>query len=186
MKFEINDTVAVLDDDLSGSITKIEGSQITVATTNGFELIFREDELVKIKDTSLMNQSLFSSKSLDHVLSEKESKKRQNSPKLSTKERTQPAMEVDLHINQLVKSTRGMQNHEMLNLQLETAKRRLEFAIQNRIQRIVFIHGVGEGVLKLELEYLFKRYDCLKFYDANYQKYGQGATEVYIFQSKIP
>ena len=52
-------------------------------------------------------------------------------------------MEVDLHINQLVKSTRGMQNHEMLNLQLETAKRRLEFAIQNRIQRIVFIHGVG-------------------------------------------
>jgi len=133
-----------------------------------------------------MSQSLFSSKSLDHVLSEKESKKRQNSPKLSTKERTQPSMEVDLHINQLVKSTRGMQNHEMLNLQLETAKRRLEFAIQNRIQRIVFIHGVGEGVLKLELEYLFKRYDCLKFYDANYQKYGQGATEVYIFQSKIP
>ena len=186
MKFEVNDMVAVLDDDLSGSITKIEGSQITVATTNGFELIFHADELVKIKDTRLMSQSLFSSKSLDHVLSEKESKKRQNSPKLSTKERTQPAMEVDLHINQLVKSTRGMQNHEMLNLQLETAKRRLEFAIQNRIQRIVFIHGVGEGVLKLELEYLFKRYDCLKFYDANYQKYGQGATEVYIFQSKIP
>jgi hypothetical protein len=29
MKFEINDTVAVLDDDLSGSITKIEGSEIT-------------------------------------------------------------------------------------------------------------------------------------------------------------
>ena len=93
-------------------------------------------------------------------------------------------MEVDLHINQLVKNSRGMQNHEMLNLQIETAKRRLEFGFQNRIQRIVFIHGVGEGVLKLELEYLFKRYEGLKFYDANYQKYGQGATEVYIFQSK--
>jgi molybdopterin-biosynthesis enzyme MoeA-like protein len=95
-------------------------------------------------------------------------------------------MEVDLHINQLVKNPRGMQNHEMLNLQLDTAKRRLEFAFQNRIQRIVFIHGVGEGVLKLELEYLFKRYDGLKYYDANHQKYGQGATEVYIFQSKKP
>ena len=68
---------------------------------------------------------------------------------------------------------------------LETAKRRLEFAIQNRIQRTVFIHGVGEGVLKLELEYLFKRYEGnIKYYDANYQKYGQGATEVYIYQSK--
>ena len=117
-------------------------------------------------------------------MSEKAPKKRSSPPKVSSKERTQPAMEVDLHINQLVKNSRGMQNHEMLNLQIATAKRRLEFAIQNRIQRIVFIHGVGEGVLKLELEYLFKRYEGLKFYDANYQKYGQGASEVYIFQSK--
>ena len=184
MKFEINDTVSVLDDDLSGTITNIEGSEITVATTNGFDLKFESNELVKIKDPRMMSRSLFSSKSLESVLSEKETKKRQNPPKVSSKERTQPAMEVDLHIHQLVKNSRGMQNHEMLDLQLETAKRRLEFAIRNRIQRIVFIHGVGEGVLKLELEYLFKRYEGLKFYDANYQKYGQGATEVYIFQSK--
>ena len=185
MKFEINDTVAVLDDDLSGIITNIEGSEVTVATTNGFELKFQSNELVKIHDPRMMSRSLFSNKSLESVLSEKETKKRQNPPKVSFKERAQPAMEVDLHINQLVKNSRGMQNHEMLNLQIETAKRRLEFAIQNRIQRIVFIHGVGEGVLKLELEYLFKRYEGLKYYDANYQKYGQGATEVYIFQSKI-
>ena len=68
-------------------------------------------------------------------------------------------MEVDLHIHQLVKSTKGMQNHDILNLQLDTAKNRLEFALSKRIQRIVFIHGVGSGVLKLELEYLLKRYD---------------------------
>jgi dsDNA-specific endonuclease/ATPase MutS2 len=47
---------------------------------------------------------------------------------------------------------------------------------------MVFIHGKGEGVLKLELEYLLKRYN-VKFYDANYQKYGLGATEVYIYQN---
>ena len=70
-------------------------------------------------------------------------------------------------------------------LEILLLKRRLEFAMQKRIQKIVFIHGVGEGVLKIELEYLFKRYEGIKFYDANYQKYGQGATEVYIFQSKI-
>ncbi|MDG1793306.1 MAG: DNA mismatch repair protein MutS [Flavobacteriaceae bacterium] len=186
MKFEINDVVAVLDDDLSGTITKIEGSQISVATTNGFELIFDAHELVKINQDKLMDHAVFSNASIERVLTEKASKKRQNPPKTSSKERSQPAMEVDLHINQLVKNSRGMQNHEMLNLQLDTAKRRLEFAIQNRIQRIVFIHGVGEGVLKLELAYLFKRYEGLKFYDANYQKYGQGATEVYIFQSKKP
>jgi len=61
--------------------------------------------------------------------------------------------------------------------------KQLEFAIRKKIQRVVFIHGVGEGVLKLELQYLFKHYDNLKFYDADYQKYGLGATEVYIYQN---
>jgi dsDNA-specific endonuclease/ATPase MutS2 len=71
----------------------------------------------------------------------------------------------------------------MLNIQLDTAKRQLNFAISKRIQKVVFIHGVGEGVLKEELRYLFNRYDNVKFYDADYQKYGLGATEVYIYQN---
>ena len=92
-------------------------------------------------------------------------------------------MEVDLHIHQLVQSTKGLTNYDMLTLQLETARRQLEFAINKRIQKVVFIHGVGEGVLRTELEYLFGRYENVKFYDANYQKYGVGATEVYILQN---
>jgi dsDNA-specific endonuclease/ATPase MutS2 len=76
-----------------------------------------------------------------------------------------------------------MQKHDILTYQLDTVKRQLAFAMSKNIQRVVFIHGVGEGVLKLELEYLFKQYDNLKYYDANYQKYGLGATEVYIFQN---
>ena len=31
------------------------------------------------------------------------------------------------------------------------------------------IHGVGEGVLKEELVYLFKRYENIKYYDAEYE-----------------
>ena len=71
----------------------------------------------------------------------------------------------------------------MLTIQLDAAKRQLDFAISKRIQKVVFIHGVGEGVLRTELEFLFNRYDNVKFYDADYQKYGRGATEVYIFQN---
>ena len=92
-------------------------------------------------------------------------------------------MEVDLHIHQLVPSSKGMSNYDMLNIQMETAKRQLEFAIRKRIQKVVFIHGVGAGVLKEELNYLFKRYENVKYYDADYQKYGLGATEVYIYQN---
>ncbi|WP_367186917.1 Smr/MutS family protein [Maribacter confluentis] len=92
-------------------------------------------------------------------------------------------MEVDLHINQLVKNPKQLDNYAILNLQLETAKRQLDFAIAKRIQKIVFIHGVGEGILKEELRYLFNKYGNIKYYDAEYQKYGLGATEVYVYQN---
>lgn len=71
----------------------------------------------------------------------------------------------------------------MLTIQLDTAKRQLEFAISKRIQKVVFIHGVGAGVLRTELEYLFRQYDNVKYYDADFQKYGRGATEIYIYQN---
>ena len=92
-------------------------------------------------------------------------------------------MEVDLHIDQLVPSTRGMTNYDMLNIQLETAKRQLDFAIRKKIRRVVFIHGVGAGVLKEELGFMLRRYSDIQYYDADYQKYGLGATEAYIPQS---
>jgi dsDNA-specific endonuclease/ATPase MutS2 len=82
-----------------------------------------------------------------------------------------------------MKNPKAIGKFEMLNLQLDTAKRQLDFAISKRIQKIVFIHGVGEGVLKEELGYMLRKYDNVKFYDADYQKYGLGATEVYVFQN---
>ena len=91
-------------------------------------------------------------------------------------------MEVDLHTEKLVKSTRGMDNFDILNLQLEAARHKLEYCIQKKISKIVFIHGVGEGVLKTELRYLLNKYP-VKYYDASYNQYGLGATEVYIFQN---
>ena len=96
-----------------------------------------------------------------------------------------PAPEFDLHIEKLVPNKRGMSNYDILTLQTETAKRHIEFAIRNRIPKIVFIHGVGEGILKSELDFLLGRYDNIAFAEANYQKYGQGATEVFIKQSAM-
>jgi hypothetical protein len=41
---------------------------------------------------------------------------------------------------------------------------------------------MGAGVLKTELEYLFKKYNVY-WNDASFQKYGLGATEVKIYQN---
>ncbi len=183
MDFRVGDSVLVLDEDLSGVITSIKGDSITIETKDGFLLDFSAFELVKNKQSHNFKQDVFTHSNINEVISEKEKPLRKKVAKTKAKERYEPTMEVDLHIHQLTNSTKGMTNHEMLTLQLDTARRQLDFAIQKRIQKIVFIHGVGEGVLKIELDYLFGRYNNIKFYDANFQKYGLGATEVYIYQN---
>jgi hypothetical protein len=182
MKLSVGDSVSVLDEELTGRIIKIVGQNITIETSDGFELDYAKKELIKNDVDTVLKTKAFSYESFKEAVSQKEIPKKK-STKVKAKERYQPIFEVDLHIHQLTNSTKGMTNHDMLTLQLDTAKRQLEFAIKKRIQKIVFIHGVGEGVLKLELDYLFGRYTNVKFYDANYQKYGLGATEVYIYQN---
>ncbi|MFC4721835.1 Smr/MutS family protein [Geojedonia litorea] len=185
MMFKVGDKVTVLDDAISGTVLKITGNTITMKSSDGFEFEFEAHELMHTKDQNF-SSAIFSDHSLNDILKEKEASKKRKTPTLKPKERTQPTMEVDLHIHHLTNSTKHMNNFEMLNLQLDTAKRQLEFAIKKRIQKVVFIHGVGEGVLKAELESLFGRYDNVKYYEANYQKYGLGATEVYIYQNVSP
>ncbi len=176
--FKKGDFVETIDDVISGVITQIDNEQITVEDNDGFLLVFSASELVKIEDDIKVTNY-----EIAQVKSKKELPKKRKSIAVKPKERNTPKMEVDLHIHQLTKSYKNLSNYQMLDLQLETAKRQLEFAIRKRIQKVVFIHGVGEGVLKEELNYLFKRYENVKYYDADYQKYGLGATEVYIYQN---
>ena len=76
-----------------------------------------------------------------------------------------------------------MSSHDKLKLQLKTARRELELALQEKRSRLIFIHGRGEGKLKVELKQLLDRYPT-EHWDASYQKYGQGATEVRLFHTR--
>lgn len=181
---KIGDQVAVLDDVISGVIVRIEKNEITMETTDGFEMTFEKNELVVVSD-ALKQGNLFSG-GISKVISEKEEPAKKHVARIKSKDRNLPPMIVDLHIQQLVPKTKGLNNYDMLTIQIDTAKRQLEFAMKKRIQRLVFIHGVGEGVLRTELEFLLNRYDTIKFYDADFQKYGRGATEVYFLQNKTP
>ena len=179
MRLEIGNKVAVLDDVLKGLVTDIDGNDVTVQTADGMIFNFTRSELVKIEveQHELTKFSDINNPLLKQKVSSQKSKK-----SAFKKEKNEVILEVDLHINQLVKSTRGLDNFDMLNLQLDTAKRKIEFAISKRISKLVFIHGVGEGVLKSELKSLLNKYP-VKYYDASYKKYGLGATEVYVFQN---
>ena len=176
--FKIGDTVETIDDVIKGTVESINGDDVTIISEDGFPLTFKVNELVLLLDDMHVSNS-----EIAQVKKEKELPKRRKNVVLKIKERNAPKLEVDLHINQLMKNPKAIGKFEMLNLQLDTAKRQLDFAISKKIQKIVFIHGVGEGVLKEELGYMLRKYDNVKFYDADYQKYGLGATEVYVFQN---
>lgn len=180
---KIGDTVETIDDDIRGIVTGISGDTITILTKDEFEFQFNSNELVKIEGKLILKASGDPDAS---VIKEKESHKPKRQPQVKAKKKFVPKFEVDLHIHQLTNSTKGMTKHDMLTLQLDTARRQLEFAIKKRMPYVVFIHGVGEGVLKLELHYLLGRYNNVAFYDADYKTYGLGATEVRIFQNTTP
>lgn len=181
--FNKGDKVSVLDDNIDGIVLKINQHRVTIETTDGFELTYNENELILIESSTLMND--FSKANFNSIKQEKEIPKPRSFVKEKKSRKDEMVLEVDLHIEKLVPNKKGMSNFDILNLQTETAKRQIEFAIKNRIPKIVFIHGVGEGVLKAELDFLLGRYDNLTFQDANYQKYGLGATEVYFIQKKL-
>ena len=176
MKFQINDKVSVLDDTIDGVVIAITNTQVTIETSDGFPLNFRENQLVKI------GTEAYHFKGLAHAKSLKEEKKK--TYQKGKKQTNEFVLVVDLHIEKLVKSKHGMSNYDILSLQLDTAKHKLDFSIQKRFPKVVLVHGVGDGVLKADIYSMLRRYDNIRFYEADYQEYGMGATEIRILQQK--
>ena len=179
--FSKGDKVSVLDEAMNGVVLSVKDKQVTTETEDGFAMTFFVNELVKVNDSSNLMDSI-KRINVSEISKEKEIPKLRSFVKEKRSKHEIPAPEFDLHIEKLVPNKRGMSNYDILILQTETARRHIEFAIRNRIPKIVFIHGVGEGVLKAELDFLLGRYDNIAFQEGNYQRYDQGATEVIIKQ----
>lgn len=92
--------------------------------------------------------------------------------------------EIDLHIGELVEDYYLLENEQMLKIQVEYARKCLNEAIIQGLSKIIFIHGVGQGVLKSELIKELNKYQNIHHFDASMAKYGVGATEVYIGQNR--
>ena len=88
---------------------------------------------------------------------------------------------VDLHADVLLETTVGMNAADILHYQLDEFKKVMMEHRKKIGQKIIFIHGKGEGVLRQaivhELTYRFK--PCT-YQDASFQEYGYGATQVTI------
>ena len=92
-----------------------------------------------------------------------------------------PSPTVDLHIEKLANNFQTMSNAQMLELQLRTFETKFENAIASGMDEIIFIHGVGNGVLKQEIQRkLSGNKNVAWFEDAQKEKFGYGATKIKI------
>ncbi len=88
---------------------------------------------------------------------------------------------VDLHADEVLETKAGMNAADILHYQLDVFKKTMEEHKKSRGQKIVFIHGKGDGVLRQALlQELKYRYKNCTWQDASFREYGYGATQVTI------
>lgn len=92
----------------------------------------------------------------------------------------QPKYEVDLHIEKLITNTKGLDNTEMLQIQLKEFEKQLGLAIMHHQERMIVIHGLGKGVLRDAIHKILKETpEVQRFVNEYHSSYGFGATEIY-------
>ena len=110
-------------------------------------------------------------------------KKRSERPRIQPLPPKQSAdlVEVDLHIDQLLDTTNGLSPADILEYQMKTFEETMKRYADKKGQKIVFIHGKGDGILRKKiLEALKFRYKTCQSQDASFREYGFGATMVTI------
>ncbi len=91
-----------------------------------------------------------------------------------------PPAEVDLHIECLVAESTKLSNAEIIQIQLNAFLSNLDAAMASGMPQITFIHGVGNGVLRTEIQKRLSKHPQIKFFqDAKREKFGYGATVIH-------
>ena len=183
--FKVGDKVRFLNAEGHGVITKIlDDNNVELENEYGFDEVFNIKELVgdrKKEDYQTDNLS-FSNEvnqklKADQIAKDSSAlqKKFRHLDKYGVKDRDI----IDLHIENLIDSFQGMSNSQILTIQLTHFRRFLNKSINKQQRKIAVIHGVGEGVLRYEIrKELDNYYSEFKYYDAPYEEFGMGATEI--------
>ena len=135
--------------------------------------------LMTLVDRDVMN---FAAQITPEALQKAMSQKEVKPANPTVYKKAQPEIiEVDLHAHELLDSVAGLTNGELLQMQLDKFNEVMRTHLKKKGQKIVFIHGKGEGVLRKELEKQLKlKYRTCDYQDASFQQYGFGATQVTI------
>ena len=195
-KVKVGDRVKFLNDVGAGVVIKVGTSIAIVEDESGFDNEYNLAELLPVggeveEEERYGNNLPDMSEVLAMDISEEKQKKLQAAfdikyanARATNQKRRGEFMEVDLHFHELVEDMSGLKDRTKLEIQLNHFERMMRIAAEQRIRKVIFIHGVGQGVLRHQIRSRLEMYypEC-SVRDANPREYGSGATEVLLGQS---
>ena len=197
-EIKVGDRVKFLNDVGEGVVIELKGFNAVVEDKNGFDIEYPLKDLISVGGI-VEEAEMYGNKlpELSEILARDISEERQNkiqevfekkyaNARSINQKRRGEYMEVDLHFHELVEDFSGLKDRTKLDIQLNHFERMMRIAAEQKIKRIVFIHGVGQGVLRHQIRSRLDMYypEC-SFRDANPREYGAGATEVFLGQSSF-
>ena len=197
-EIKVGDRVKFLNDVGEGVVIELKGFNAVVEDKDGFDREYPLKDLIsvggKVEEAEMYGNKL---PELSEILARDISEERQNkiqevfevkyaNARAINQKRRGEYIEVDLHFHELVDDISGLKDRTKLDIQLNHFERMMRIAAEQKIKRIVFIHGVGQGVLRHQIRSRLDIYypEC-SVRDANPREYGAGATEVFLGQSSF-
>lgn len=100
---------------------------------------------------------------------------------INNNKKSEDIIVIDLHIEQLLDDTSGLQPRDMLQKQIDIFTNIMNKNKTKIGQKIVFIHGKGNRILRNSIEReLRTKHRYAEYQDASFTEYGYGATMVTI------
>lgn len=173
-RFTVGDKIAFLHEDRKGVVVEVlSGNQLIVEDEDGFNIKTLASNICMVHNASYTLDGIH-----DYRVGIKDDERKESVK--SGKRKPIDIWEVDLHAHELLDSTLGMSNGEILMHQMKVFKGELSKARNANIRCLIVIHGVGKGVLKGELYNYLRQLDNVSFCEADPKEYGVGATEIKI------
>ena len=199
-EIKIGSEVKFLNDVGGGIVLEIfSDGTASVEGEDGFDMKYNLTELMLVSDSITEQEEEYNNKlpDLAKIIAQDVNEERQKliqkdfeikyaNVRATNQQRRGEHMVIDLHIHELIDDQSGLQDRTKLDIQLNHFERMMRIAGEQRIKRVIFIHGVGQGVLRNQIRTRLDSYypDCT-VRDANPREYGAGATEVILGQSSF-
>lgn len=160
---KIGDKVSVVDEDLSGVVTSVNGNIVVFKDKYGFTHQYPREKLVP------QNSDLY-----ENVKVIKKAEPRKN----ISKKHQRNHLVLDLHFHNLVKNPNDYDSFERLFIQKEKLLETLEFCRKHNLKRLEIVHGIGDGVLQRMVFDVLESQTNLDFYNKEILHHQSGAVMV--------